>query len=439
MASTVKRCAIYTRKSSEEGLEQSFNSLDAQREACEAYVLSLACEGLDALPDCYDDGFSGGNTRRPGLTALLANIAAGKIDIVNIYKIDSLTRRLANFARIVKIFDAAECSFVSVTRSFNITGERIRDMIAVSKAKGMWMGGNPPLGYDKPDDDKRILRVNEAEASIVRDMFARYLDLGSVHAMQRDLAEREIFSKQWTTEKGRTMGGKPFSRGALFHLLRNRLYLGQIVLKEQVHDGGHAAIVDQDLFDRVQKYLDSNARRHRAKASRRTDVAPLSGKLFDAAGEPMSPTTSRGESGKSYSYYVSASLQQGTKPCGRPSSNACLLPTPSVSSAKQSSAGRQWLPIRSKLCARSICRRADFRSLLRQRVLAVPLEDWPMVRQSLIAPLTIPPCCCRSHYRGVVGSGSSFQHHSAVFSPTRFSLPRFARPMRCWKPGAACR
>ena len=335
MPSVTKRCAIYTRKSSEEGLEQSFNSLDAQREACEAYVLSQACEGWEALSNHYDDGgFSGGNTKRPGLKTLIADIAAGKIDIVVVYKIDRLTRSLADFARIVEIFDAAECSFVSVTQSFNttgsmgklmlnvllsfaqfereVTGERIRDKIAASKAKGMWMGGNPPLGYDKPNDDKRILRVNEGEARIVREMFARYLDLDSVHALQRDLADRRIFSKQWTTEKGRTMGGKPFSRGALFHLLRNRLYLGQIIHKEQVHEGGHAAIVDQDLFDRVQKHLDSNARRHRANAGRRKNTAPLTGKLFDAVGEPMSPTTSRGKSGKSYRYYVSTSLQQGT-------------------------------------------------------------------------------------------------------------------------------
>ncbi|RDC59080.1 DNA-invertase [Alteripontixanthobacter maritimus] len=334
---TTKRCAIYTRKSSEEGLEQSFNSLDAQREACESYVLSQASERWEALPNRYDDGgFSGGNTTRPGLKALLDDIEAGRVDVVVVYKIDRLTRSLADFARIVAIFDAAECSFVSVIQSFNttgsmgklmlnvllsfaqfereVTGERIRDKIAASKAKGMWMGGNPPLGYDKPEDDRRILRVNEVEAKIVRDMFTQYLGLGSVHALQLSLAERGICSKRWITEKGRIMGAKAFSRGALFHLLRNQLYLGQIVHKDQVHEGGHAAIVHQDLFDQVQQHLDGNARRHRAKAGRRKVVAPLMGKLFDAAGEPMSPTTSRGKSGKRYRYYVSASLQQRTRP-----------------------------------------------------------------------------------------------------------------------------
>lgn len=172
---------------------------------------------------------------------------------------------------------------------------------------------NPPLGYDKAQDEKRILRVNEAEAKIVREMFAQYLELGSVHALHRSLADKGIYSKQWTTQKGRIMGGKTFSRGALFHLLRNRLYLGQIVHKDQVHEGAHIAIVDRDIFEQVQRHLDRNARRHRAKAGGRKTTAPLTGKLFDAAGEPMSPTISRGKLGKSYRYYVSASLQQGAK------------------------------------------------------------------------------------------------------------------------------
>ena len=339
MSSKTKRCAIYTRKSSEEGLDQSFNSLDAQREACEAYVLSQTSEGWEALPEHYDDGgFSGGNTDRPGLKALLADIEAGRIDIVVVYKIDRLTRSLADFARIVEIFEKHDCSFVSVTQSFNttgsmgklmlnvllsfaqfereVTGERIRDKIAASKARGMWMGGVPPLGYDPPTDGSRTLKVNEEEAERVRHIFARYLELGSVHALARDLEARRIHSKLHVTAKGRRMGGLPFSRGALFHLLRNRVYLGQITHKGQIHAGEHEAIIETELFNQVQTKLDAQVRRHRGKAERRTIKAPLTGKLFDATGEPMSPTTSRGKSGRSYRYYVSAPLLQGSRCAG---------------------------------------------------------------------------------------------------------------------------
>ena len=337
MAAKSLRCAIYTRKSSEEGLEQSFNSLDAQRESCAAYVLSQASEGWEALSDLYDDGgYSGGSMERPGLKKLLADIAAGHIDIVVVYKIDRLTRSLADFARIVEVFEKAGVSFVSVTQSFNttssmgrlmlnvllsfaqfereVTGERIRDKIAASKAKGLWMGGNLPLGYDLPKAGSRVLEVNEEEAAAVRRIFARYLDLRSVHALERELAREGICSKRWTTSKGKVVGGTDFSRGALFHLLRNQVYLGKIRHKDEVHNGEHMAIVDPHLFDEVQRHLDANARRHRSLAKNRKAKAPLTGKLFDAAGEPMSPTTSRGKSGRAYRYYVSASLQQGRRP-----------------------------------------------------------------------------------------------------------------------------
>ena len=241
-------------------------------------------------------------------------------------KIDRLTRSLADFARIVEIFEKHDCSFVSVTQSFNttgtmgklmlnvllsfarfereVTGERIRDKIAASKAKGMWMGGNLPFGYDAPCDGSRALRVNELEAQTVRLIFSRYLELESVHALRRDLAERDIISKKRTSAKGRTIGGKPFSRGALFHLLRNRIYLGQITHKSEVHDGQHDALVDAELFDQVQEKLNARVRRHRGKAARRSIEAPFTGKLFDSAGEPMSPSTSRGQSGRFYRYYV---------------------------------------------------------------------------------------------------------------------------------------
>ncbi|WP_423141657.1 recombinase family protein [Parablastomonas sp. CN1-191] len=334
--SKVLRCAVYTRKSSDEGLEQSFNSLDAQREAGEAYIKSQAHEGWKLLPARYDDGgFSGGTMERPGLVKLLADVDAGLVDVVVVYKIDRLTRSLADFARIVERFDAHEVSFVSVTQAFNttssmgrltlnvllsfaqfereVTGERIRDKIAASKAKGMWMGGLPPIGYDMPEAGSRKLLVNEADAAIVRHIFARYLELGSVHALERDLTSRGITSRVHVTRSGKSLGGQPFSRGALFHVLRSRIYLGQIVHRGVAHEGEHDAIMDRDLFDAVQGKLDANARRHGAKAGARLVRAPLTGKLFDANGEPMSPAFSRGQRGKAYRYYVSSSLQQGAR------------------------------------------------------------------------------------------------------------------------------
>ncbi len=358
------RCAIYTRKSSEEGLDQSFNSLDAQRAASEAYVLSQASEGWILLPDHYDDGgFSGGTMERPGLKTLLADIELGKVDVVVVYKIDRLTRSLADFARIVEIFEGADCSFVSVTQAFNttgsmgklmlnvllsfaqfereVTGERIRDKIAASKKRGMWMGGIPPLGYDIPAEGSRKLQENPGEAQLVTQIFERYLALGSVHALQRELTGQGKVSKSWTTRKGKAMGGLPYSRGALFHLLRNRIYLGQIVHKVEVYDGEHDAIVDQDLFEQVQRHLDRNARRHRATSNKRMVKAQLTGKLFDAAGEPMSPTFSRGKAGRSYRYYVSASLQQG---CGETDDDAVRrLPAPALEQVIGETCAR-WVP-----------------------------------------------------------------------------------------------
>ena len=334
-AQPFKRCAVYTRKSSEEGLDQEFNSLDAQREAGEAYVKSQSHEGWRLVPTHYDDGgYSGGSMERPGLAALLADIATGRIDVVVVYKIDRLTRSLADFARMVELFDRHEVSFVSVTQSFNttssmgrltlnvllsfaqfereVTGERIRDKIAASKARGMWMGGTLPLGYDLPEDQSRALRVNEGEAEQVRSMFKTYLQLGSVHALERHLAEAGIVSKKRTTRSGKQLGGQSFSRGALFHLLRNRTYIGRIPHRDTDYPGAHAAIVDHALFDAVQKQLDTNKVRGAAGTTDHTP-APLTGRLFDGDGNPMSPSWSRGKSGRLYRYYVSAPLQQGAR------------------------------------------------------------------------------------------------------------------------------
>ncbi len=328
-----RRCALYTRKSSEEGLDQDFNSLDAQREACAAYVTSQSSEGWKALPAPYDDGgYSGGTMERPALQRLLGDIRAGRVDIVVAYKIDRLTRSLADFARIVEIFERHEVSFVSVTQSFNttssmgrltlnmllsfaqfereITGERIRDKIAASKKKGLWMGGTLPLGYDLPAEGSRVLVVNPDEADLVRRIFSAYLELGSVHALEQHMRQSGIVSKARTTAAGRQLGGRPFGRGALLHLLRNRLYLGEIPHRGTTYPGQHAAIVDADLFEAVQADLKAKTRRQR-KSRDRTAASPLTGRIFDTDGRPMSPTFAYGRNRKLYRYYVSADLQQG--------------------------------------------------------------------------------------------------------------------------------
>jgi DNA invertase Pin-like site-specific DNA recombinase len=336
MTAKIKHCALYTRKSSEEGLDQEFNSLDAQREACAAYVKSQRHEGWRALSAHYDDGgYSGGSMERPSLQRLLADIAMGKVEVVVVYKIDRLSRSLPDFARMVELFDKHNVSFVSVTQAFNtttsmgrltlnvllsfaqfereVTGERIRDKIAASKAKGMWMGGTLPLGYDRPLAGTRALVVNPAEAKTVNMIFRTYLELGSVHVLQRHLANTGTRSKRWVTQKGKTLGRGAFSRGALFHLLRNRTYLGYITHKGQVHPGQHDPIVDEDLFAQVQAQLDAQTRRQ-ANSAADTVRSPLTSRIFDAMGCPMSPTTAYGKTGKSYRYYVSAPLQQGRQP-----------------------------------------------------------------------------------------------------------------------------
>jgi site-specific DNA recombinase len=275
---TKLRCAVYRRKSSEEGLEQEFNSLDAQREACEAYVASQRHEGWMLSPGLYDDGgFSGGSMERPALRRLLADIAAGEIDVVVVYKVDRLTRALSDFARIVELFDTHRVSFVSVTQAFNtttsmgrltlnvllsfaqfereVTGERIRDKIAASKKKGMWMGGQPPLGYDVRE---RKLVVNEAEAATVRSIFRSYVELGSVRELKAELDAASVISKLRTAADGSPYGGKPFSRGALYLMLANRAYRGEIVHKADVYPGEHAAILDEALFAEAQSILANN-------------------------------------------------------------------------------------------------------------------------------------------------------------------------------------
>jgi site-specific DNA recombinase len=319
------RCAIYTRKSSEEGLEQEFNSLQAQREACEAFVDSQRHEGWVCPRTAYDDGgFSGATMERPALQQLLADVKAGRVDTIVVYKIDRLTRSLADFAKIVEILDTKDASFVSVTQQFNTTtsmgrltlnvllsfaqfereviGERIRDKIAASKQKGMWMGGVPPLGYQAQD---RKLVVVDSEAEIVRLIFRRYAELGSVRLLKDELEARNIQSKLRTSGAGRISGGKPFARGALYLMLQNRIYRGEIVHNQQSHLGEHKPIIDQPLWDAVQTQLAGNAAQREGGKTRQPSL--LAGMLFDRDGNRMTPSHAI-KKGTRYRYYVSGSL-----------------------------------------------------------------------------------------------------------------------------------
>jgi site-specific DNA recombinase len=340
------RCAIYTRKSSEEGLDQAFNSLHAQREACEAYIRSQTGENWVLVKTPYDDGgISGGTMERPGLRRLLSDIDAGRLDVVVVYKVDRLTRSLGDFARIVERFDERKVSFVSVTQQFNttssmgrltlnvllsfaqfereVTGERIRDKITASKKKGMWMGGKPPLGYDPPSDlTTRALVINPAEAEVVRHIFARYLELKSVGRLCHELRNSDTRSKAHITKSGRTIGGRHFSRGALFHLLKNPIFAGRIPHRTESYPGNHPPIIELQQFEAVQALLvDQQAQPQNERRSREVgrpataDVAPLRRLVFDADDAPMSPSFSRGrDPAKRYRYYVSTTALQAHTP-----------------------------------------------------------------------------------------------------------------------------
>jgi site-specific DNA recombinase len=323
------RCAIYTRKSSEEGLEQAFNSLDAQREACAAFILSQKHEGWTLLPTLYDDGgFSGGTMDRPALKRLLSDIGEGKVDVVVVYKIDRLTRSLFDFAKIVEAFDAKGVSFVSITQQFNtstsmgrltlnvllsfaqfereVAGERIRDKIAASKKKGMWMGGLPSLGYDVKD---RKLVVNEEEARTVLHIFRRYVELRSVRALKTELEDAGIRSKRRILSDGTPYGGQKLSRGALYLMLQNRIYRGEITHKGNAYPGDHPAIIDKELWDQVQIILAEN-RVDREVGSYAKQPSLLAGLAFDETGERLTPSHAV-KKGTRYRYYVSRSLIVG--------------------------------------------------------------------------------------------------------------------------------
>lgn len=323
------KCAVYTRKSTERGLEQDFNTLDAQREACLAYIASQKSEGWVPVKHLYDDGgYSGGSMDRPALNLLLEDIRAGKINVVVVYKIDRLTRSLTDFAKLVEVFDQYGVSFVSVTQSFNTTtsmgrltlnvllsfaqfereviGERIRDKIAASKKKGMWMGGHPMLGYDIVD---RQLVVNKAEAESIRYIFDRYLELKTIRRLQADLETKGITSKTWTSRAGRVHDGKPYGYGALHHLLSNPVYSGCIGHRGEIHEGQHEAIIPKEKWQQVQDLLQGNAvapRGHKKQSMKNI----LKGKIFGTDGMIYTPVRTN-RHGRHYRYYVRRDVVQG--------------------------------------------------------------------------------------------------------------------------------
>jgi site-specific DNA recombinase len=331
-ASSIKpvRCAIYTRKSTEHGLELEFNSLDAQRDACEAYIKSQASQGWKALPQHYDDpAFSGGNLARPALQQLLKDIDAGRVDVIVVYKIDRLTRSLADFAKLVEAFDAKSISFVAVTQQFNTTtsmgrltlnvllsfaqferelsSERVRDKVAASRRKGKWTGGTVPLGYDAKN---KKLVINKAEAETVRYIFKRYLELQSFGKLVEDLDSKGIVTKRRDTKVEKFNGGILFTYGPLAYFLKNRVYIGETGHKDKWFPGEHAGIVDLKTFDQVQQLLKSKSEGR--DATRTASEALLLGKLYDDKGNRMSPSYST-KNGVRYRFYVSSALLRGRK------------------------------------------------------------------------------------------------------------------------------
>jgi site-specific DNA recombinase len=324
------RCAVYTRVSTEYGLEQEFNSLDNQREAAEAYIKSQAHEGWKLLEERYDDGgFSGGSMERPDLVKLLDDVRAHRIDVIVVYKVDRLTRSLADFAKLVELFDEHDVSFISVTQSFNtttsmgrltlnmllsfaqfereITGERIRDKVAASKKRGIWMGGAVPLGYRV---ENRALHIVEEQADFVRTLFRRYLEIGSAVRLKIALDAEAVRLPIRIVGTGNKTGGGLISRGHIYHILSNPIYVGRLRHKGNIHEGLHDAIVDQNVWDRVQRQLAEQTQKMKAPTQ---DVHSfLAGKLFDDRGNRMGPSHAA-KGSRRWRYYVSRALLKGRK------------------------------------------------------------------------------------------------------------------------------
>jgi DNA invertase Pin-like site-specific DNA recombinase len=407
------RCAIYTRKSSDEGLGQEFNSLDAQHEACAAYIASQRHEGWKLLPARYDDGgISGGTLERPALQQLMAEIDAGRVDMVVVYKIDRLTRSLADFAKLVERLEAAGCSFVSVTQAFNtsssmgrltlnvllsfaqfereVTAERIRDKIAASKKKGLWMGGVCPLGYDShPDPNRRELVVNDAEAQVVRSLFDLYRQHGCLSAVTAEANRLGLRSKRTRFSTGRVQGGNRMSQGQIHRLLTNPIYIGLIRHKEQTYPGTHPAIIDEPLWDEVQQRLQAaSARRRGAAPGAPVEmIAPLKGKMRDDTGDLLTPTHTQ-RRGKRLRYYVSNRLISGgtdpsawrlpAKDLERAVSGAIAAHFAECARSHQGIAGPDVLQVAS--AAEALERLAT--QIAREGIAA----SAPLIRQAVIAP-----------------------------------------------------
>ena len=327
MTPEIKNCAIYTRKSTEEGLDQDFNTLDAQRESCEAYITSQKAEGWKIVKTQYNDGgYSGGNMQRPGLKTLLKDIKAGKVQTVVVYKIDRLTRSLMDFSKLVEVFDEHDVTFVSVTQSFNtttsmgrltlnvllsfaqfereVTGERIRDKIAASKKKGMWMGGFPPLGYQRLD--KKLI-PHPKEKQDVEYIFRQYLKLGSVRKLAKDLHKNVYRTPVRVSKKDRKYGGCVYSRGHLYKILSNPVYIGQVRHKDKIYDGQHAGIILIELYEQVQQQLKTQSPDNKKQTIPSGSL--LKGLLYDCDGVIYSPTYTS-KKGNRYSYYISQNLIQ---------------------------------------------------------------------------------------------------------------------------------
>jgi len=384
------RCAIYTRKSTDEGLDKDFNSLDAQREACAAYVQSQQHEGWTLLPEFYDDGgHSGGTLERPALQQLLADVKAGKVDVVVVYKIDRLTRSLADFAKIVDVLDEAEASFVSVTQAFSTTSsmgrltlnvllsfaqferevgaERIRDKIAASKAKGMWMGGSLPLGY-KAVDRKLVVIPEEAES--VRKIMRRYLEADSIKALVEELGRDGFVSKRHISKRGNAKGGNPIKRGALKHLLSNPLYVGEVRHKDKTYPGLHEAIVEREVFDAVQEKLKDQTS-HGSSAGPMRRKALIAGMIFDDRGRPMSPTHTKNH-GRRYTYYASNMNDDAEAP-------ALRLPASEIEQSIRRAIAR-WLRTNANMRGLAASRSADEKKRIFARAerLAFGIETLPV-------------------------------------------------------------
>ncbi len=389
-AAKTLRCAIYTRVSSDAGLEQDFNSLQAQREAAEAYIKSQAHEGWRLRRDHYDDGgFSGGSMERPALQQLLADVAERRLDVIVVYKVDRLTRSLADFAKLVELFDSKGVSFVSVTQSFNtttsmgrltlnvllsfaqfereVTGERIRDKIAASKKKGIWMGGPVPLGYRV---EARKLLVDEVEAETVRLIFGRYLELGSIPALQRDLRKRGVRSRARVLASGKSTGDVPLTNGPLSHLLKNRMYLGELNHRGVSYKGEHPAIVPDEMFAVVQAKLAANLNRHDLRKGR--THALLAGCLFDDRGNLMSPTHTV-KKGVRYRYYVSTALVQGRK---AEAGSVSRVPAPEVEAMVRDALQEHVTMVSNEANSDAgLCKKIDLRATLRGRSLEISWID----------------------------------------------------------------